>query len=55
MESFIMVKFKAVSGDTTVYLDSAKNFKEAVEQMSLLDKSEAWCLKINKVKKEVKK
>ena len=52
MENSIMTKFKAVSGDTVVHLDSAKTFNEAKEQIRLLDKSEAWCLKVIKIKRK---
>ena len=46
-----MVEYKAVSGKTTAHLDSAKTFEEAKRDLRLLETSEAWCLKIVKIKK----
>ena len=47
-----MVEYKAVSGKTTAHLDSATTFEEAKRDLRLLETSEAWCLKIVKIKKE---
>jgi hypothetical protein len=43
------IKYKAINGatgNTTVYLDSANNLKEAKFAMSHLEASENWCLKL---------
>ena len=45
-----MVEYKAVSGKTTAHLDSATTFEEAKRDLRLLEESEAWCLKIVKIK-----
>ena len=52
MENSTMTVFKAISGSTTVHLDSANNFQEAKRDMKLLEESETWCLKITKIKRK---
>ena len=49
------IKYKAtngITGDITVYLDSATNLEEAKFAMSLLEASEDWCLKLYNPEKE---
>ena len=40
----IKVNYKAISGDTTVYLDSATNLEEAKRDLNLLEEYENWSL-----------
>ena len=52
MDNTIITKFKAISGSTTVHLDSANNFQEAKRDIKLLETSQAWCLRIIKIKRK---
>ena len=48
----IKVNYKAISGDTTVYLDSATNLEEAKRDLNLLEEYENWSLMLYNPMKE---